>query len=99
MLIGCVLLLDALVGERGVVEMVRTRQEAQTLQQALTRIQRQNQRLIEEARRLETDVAVEDLARRELGLIKPGERVFTVRDIEPEAVSPSDPSAPGGTAD
>ena len=41
----------------------------------------------EEARRLREDPsAIEDLARRELGLIKPGEKLFIVKDIPPEDV-------------
>jgi cell division protein FtsB len=39
-------------------------------------------RLREEARRLREDpTAVEEIARRELGLIKPGERLFIVKDL------------------
>jgi cell division protein FtsB len=79
--VGCVLVLDALVGEKGLLEMVKKRQEYRTLEQSLTVIRADNVRLREEARRLQEDAsAIEDLARRELGLIKPGEKLFIVRD-------------------
>ena len=44
----------------------------------------ENARLREEARRLREDpAAIEEIARRELGLIKPGEKLFIVRDVGP----------------
>ena len=81
---GCVLLVNALVGDKGLLEMMKKREEYQLLEQSLTRSRLENERLREEARRLREDpAAIEDLARRELGLIKPGERLFIVRDIDP----------------
>ena len=83
---GCVLLVNALVGDKGLLEMLKKREEYQLLEQSLTRSRIENERLREEARRLREDpAAIEDLARRELGLIKPGERLFIVRDIDPPA--------------
>ena len=44
----------------------------------------ENAQLREEARRLREDpTAIEELARRELGLIKPGEKVFIIKDVPP----------------
>ena len=82
--VGCVLLLDGLVGEKGLVEMLKKRQEFRALEQSLADIRTDNVRLREEARRLREDAAaIEDLARRDLGLIKPGEKLFIVKDVEP----------------
>jgi cell division protein FtsB len=82
--VGCVLLLDGLVGEKGLVEMLKKRQEFRALEQSLGDIRTDNVRLREEARRLREDAAaIEDLARRDLGLIKPGEKLFIVKDVEP----------------
>lgn len=79
---GCVLLVNALVGDKGLLEMLKKREEYRVLEQSLTRARHDNARLREEARRLREDpAAIEDLARRELGLIKPGERLFILRDI------------------
>jgi cell division protein FtsB len=82
--VGFVLLLDGLVGEKGLVEMLKKRQEYRALEQSLAGIRSDNARLREEARRLREDAGtIEDLARRDLGLIKPGEKLFIVKDVEP----------------
>ena len=81
MLIGCIVFVDALVGEKGLLETVKKRQEFELLEQSINRAKAENERLREEARRLRSDpVAIEDLARRELGLIKPGEHLFILKD-------------------
>jgi cell division protein FtsB len=80
--IGCVLVLDALVGEKGLLEMLKKRQEYRALEQSLAKVRAENAGLREEARRLQEDAtAIEDLARRELGLMKPGEKLFILKDI------------------
>jgi cell division protein FtsB len=80
--VGCVLVLDALVGEKGLLEMLKKRQEHRAAEQALADIRAENSRLRDEARRLQEDAAaIEDLARRELGLIKPGEKLFIIKDV------------------
>jgi cell division protein FtsB len=82
--IGCVLVLDALVGEKGLLEMLKKRQEYRAAEQGLADIRAENAQLREEARRLQEDAAaIEDLARRELGLIKPGEKLFIIKDVPP----------------
>ena len=84
MFIGCMVLLDALFGERGLVEMMKKRDEGRALQLDVATLRSQNERLLEEIQKLENDSAtIEDLARRDLGLIKPGEKVFTIRDLPP----------------
>ena len=89
--VGCVLMIDALVGDKGVIQMVKKRQESRALEQALAQDRAENARLREEARRLkEEPEAIEELARRELGLIKPGEKLFIVRDVRPADVRPQD---------
>lgn len=85
-LIGVVVLVDALFGERGLVEMMKARRQYQVLEQRLTEIMDQNDRLRDENARLRSDPAtIEDVARRELGLIKPGEKLFTIRDRSGES--------------
>ena len=82
--VGCVLAVDALVGEKGLLAMVKARQQYQALEQSLQSARAENAHLREEARRLREDPsAIEDLARRELGLIRPGEKLFIVRDARP----------------
>jgi cell division protein FtsB len=81
-LIGCLVLGDSLIGERGLVATARARKEARTEQLLLDKARLETIRLREEKRRLESDLdAIEDAARRELGLIKPGEKLFIITDV------------------
>jgi len=82
---GCVLVIDALVGDKGLLAMIQARQEFRALEQSLAEVRAENTRLRDEARRLREDPqAVEDLARRELGLMKPGEKLFIIKDVVPK---------------
>jgi cell division protein FtsB len=82
-LITSVLVVDALVGEKGLTEIVRARREHAALERALADARADNARLRSEARRLREDPqAIEDLARRELGFIKPGEKLFIIKDLD-----------------
>jgi cell division protein FtsB len=80
--VAAVIVVDGLVGERGLLAILRARQEGERLAATIAHQRFENARLREEARRLRDDpTAIEEVARRELGLIKPGERVFIVKDI------------------
>jgi len=80
-----VLVVDALVGEKGLLAMMKARQEYRELELSLARARAENAQLREEARRLREDpTAIEELARRELGLIKPGEKLFILKDVHPD---------------
>lgn len=82
LLVGMVLIVDALVGEKGLLAMLQARAEHAALEQSLANVRGDNARLREEARRLREDPdAIEDLARSELGLIRPGEKLFIVKNI------------------
>jgi cell division protein FtsB len=79
--LGCVVLADALVGEKGFLAMIRAREHYRALERSLAAARTENARLVEEARRLREDpAAIEDVARRDLGLIRPGEKLFIIRD-------------------
>jgi cell division protein FtsB len=81
---GCVLLIDALVGDKGLLAMMEARARYRTLEQSLAAARSENARLREEARLLREDPAtIEEIARRELGLIRPGEKLFILKDVEP----------------
>lgn len=82
----CVLVVDALVGDQGLVATMRARKQYDQLASDLARVRAENSGLRAEARRLREDpAAIEELARRELGLISPGEKLFIIRDIPPPA--------------
>ena len=79
-LMTLVLLVDALFGERGLVEGLRARRDYATARAALVQLQNANAGLRAQARRLTEDpAAIEAVAREELGLIRPGEILFVVR--------------------
>ena len=78
-----VLVIDAIVGEKGLIALLKARRDFAAVEHALERARQENAALREEARRLREDpTAIEELARRELGLIKPGEKLFIIRDVE-----------------
>ncbi len=80
--VASVIVVDGLVGERGLLAMLRARHEYDQLGATIAKQRAENARLREEARRLKDDpAAIEEVARRELGLIKPGERVFIIKDV------------------
>jgi cell division protein FtsB len=77
-------IVEALVGDKGLLTMLKARQEYRALEGTVAASKSENARLREEARRLREDpAAIEDLARRDLGLIKPGEKLFIVKDVAP----------------
>ena len=88
-----VVMVDALVGDRGLLAMLRARHQHRELAASVARQRAENTRLREEARRLKEDPAtIEEIARRELGLIRPGEKLFIIRDLQPPCRCGSGPA-------
>jgi cell division protein FtsB len=78
----CVMVVDALVGDQGLIATMRARKQYNRLAADLARIRSENTGLREEARRLREDpAAIEEIARRELGLMSPGEKLFIIKDV------------------
>jgi cell division protein FtsB len=93
--VASIIIVDTLVGDRGLLAMLRARKSYDELTAAVARQRAENAHLREEARRLREDpAAIEEIARRDLGLIRPGEKVFIVKDIAPPAPLPPAPVAP-----
>ena len=85
----CVLLVSSLIGENGYLATLRARREERALTIDLVQLILENRRLQEEAARLRSDPrALEETARRELGLLRPGETLVIVRDARPTAPLP-----------
>lgn len=79
-----VLLIDALVGDKGFLQGLRARRAYEQTEATLNRYKRENARLMEDVRRFrENPAAIEGVAREELGFIKPGETLFIIRDVAP----------------
>ena len=77
------MVIDAFVGDRGLAALVRTRQQHKELAREVALKQAENGRIRERIRRLSggDPAAIEEIARREYGLILPGERLFIIRDV------------------
>ena len=77
---ACVLAVNALIGERGLSETLRARRAFSAAVSDLSRLQYENALLAEAIERLQSDPrTIESVARAELGLIRPGEVLVTVR--------------------
>jgi cell division protein FtsB len=78
----CVLAVNALVGDQGLLATIRARKQYNQLAADLARLRNENAGLRDEARRLREDpAAIEEIARRELGLMSPGEKLFIIKDV------------------
>ncbi len=83
------IVLDALVGDRGLMATLRARREYHELAGTIANQRSENARLADQAKRLRDDPrAIEEVARRELGLIRPGEKVFILKDVGPPKDKP-----------
>ena len=79
--VTCVLVLNALAGDRGLLATVSAGRAHGALSDDIAAIREENASLREEVRRLREEPGViEGIARRELGLIRPGERLFVVTE-------------------
>ena len=77
-----VLLVNAVFGDRGFVETLRARRSYDATATDVARLRQENAQLRDEARRLRDDPStIEAVARGELGLVRPGEIVVTVKDL------------------
>jgi cell division protein FtsB len=81
--------IDAFAGDRGLAALVRTRQDHGRLSAEVAAWKRENDRLRAQAWRLRggDPTAIEEIARRELGLIRPGERLFIIHNVTPASQS------------
>lgn len=79
----CVLLLDALFGERGLAERMRAREAIAVTGASVARMRQENAGLREQIRRLKDDPdTIESVARGELGLIRPGEVLVVIKHLD-----------------
>lgn len=87
-LVIAVLVVNGFVGERGLTESLEARRQHGWLQAEVHQLRVDNNRLRRRAHRLREDAsAIEEVARRDLGLIRPGELVFLLNDTPATAMS------------
>jgi len=85
----------ALFGEKGIVRLVKLMRERETLAQEVEQLRRENDLLKKEITALRSDQHyLEQLARRELGMVREDEMVYQFRPAQ-EPVQPP-PSEAGG---
>jgi cell division protein FtsB len=88
--LGTVIALIALAvgsvfGDRGILNMVGEREKVESLRVELEELRAENARLSSEIRDLrQSPRAIERLAREELGLARPDETVFLIREPSPD---------------
>ena len=81
-LFAALLAINAVVGEHGLITVMQARHGSAAATEKLSRIKADNDRLAEQIERLKYDpAAIEEVARRELGLIRRGEKVFIIKDL------------------
>lgn len=97
--VGCtVLMVNAVIGENGYLATVRAHRQTDAIHTDIARLRNENQQLLEQVRRLKADpAALEEEARKALGLIRPGEKLIIVHDAKPAppATAPADPAGQG----
>jgi cell division protein FtsB len=75
------LVVGSLFGDRGMLHLMSQRERAERLQAEIQELRAENARIAAEIEALRRDPrAIERLAREELGLARPGETVFVIRE-------------------
>ncbi len=81
--ISAAFMVSALVGDKGMLSSMRARRQYAAVQQQLINLRLENQQMVSEMRRLKSDpAAIEEEARRNLGLIREGETLVIVKDAK-----------------
>ncbi len=87
-----VLMVNALVGENGYLATIRNGSEHRALTRELASYRLKNQQIQEDLRRLRKDrSALEEVARGQLGLKRPGEVLIILKDALPPRTPPAPP--------
>ncbi len=79
----CFLILGFLTffGEKGILHLFRLQKELKEIKERTAKIEEENQKLKEEVRRLQKEKRyIEEIARKELGMVKEGEIIYQFED-------------------
>ena len=88
-----VLMVNALVGENGYLATIRNESERRALSHELAARRTENQQMQDDLHRLRTDRrSLEEIARRQHGLKRPGELTVILKDAQPPRTAPAPPS-------
>jgi len=84
LLVSIALIVHNIFGQNGYLALRRQREELQTLQQKLLQLKQENEQLDKENRELKSDpAAIERMAREQMHLAKPGEKIYTLPEKAP----------------
>jgi cell division protein FtsL len=68
-------------GEKGIFNLLRIQKEVARIKEKNAKLEEENQKLREEVKRLQTDRRyIEEIARKELGMVKEGEIIYQFDD-------------------
>lgn len=88
-----ILVVNALVGENGYLATMSARREGAKLESEIRSTQEQNAQMREQIKQLKTNPnALEDAARKELHMSKPGEKVIVIKDASKPTPTPTPPA-------
>lgn len=91
--VSAAFMINALVGDNGLLATIKAKRQSQSIQRQLNAVREDNQRLKNEMIRLKSDpTAIEEEARRNLGLIRPGETLVVVKDAVKDTAKDAQPS-------
>jgi len=69
------------LGEKGILNLLRLKKEVARIKEKNCRLEEENQKLKEEVKRLQNDKRyIEEIARKELGMVKEGEILYRFED-------------------
>ena len=95
LLLSIFLIVHNIFSQNGYLALRRQRKQLQTLQQKILRLQQENQQLDKQNQALKADPeAIERMAREQMHLVKPGEKVYTVPSRTPANPFPSKKPSP-----
>jgi cell division protein FtsB/cell division protein DivIC len=65
------------LGEKGILQLLRLQKEVARIKEKNSKLEEENQKLKEEVKRLQSDKRyIEEIARKELGMVKEGEIIY-----------------------
>lgn len=92
LLVSVAMIVHEIFGQNGYLALRRQQKELQTLEQQIRQLKQENEQLDKQIKALKSDpAAVERLAREQMHLVKPGEKVYTLPDKPP-----ANPPPPAG---
>ena len=89
------LLIHDIFGAHGLLAMRRTQKEIERLRKDIRQVNQENRDLNEQVKGLKSDPqTIERIAREEMGLARPGERIFKLPGPRAAPQTPAQPNAP-----